>query len=659
MTPPDLDDPELEAQLSELLDVFSSEELAHMARRQKEHEEFAQKLGPQTKEELWEWFRDVIGVKLGRVAVCPGHSSQLDMAWEVYSFQVLRVLWVLSRGGGKTSLMAWLDYCQAEHYPGWESFTIGPGKNQGERKYEHMLPFVVEGGVIGGKELDHIARSIQTKTIWKTGSAMEIALGGTVDNANGPRVPRLHRDETELMQNDTYKQAGNIPAGRECRDGRYAPAQIVDTSTMKWAGGRVDKEMEAYDEAIKKGERPRMEVRIACLYEVAAENPACRSAPKEEREARLVELGRDPSELCDCDTYINDVWEVDDTVELDKEPEERTLESVCQGRFFRSRGYKRFDDVQTLFLENDRETWEAEQECSQPSREGAFVKSYSEFRHGVKGYDHDPANGPIFLGVDWGGTDEHSVGWYQYLEREVQVQAYKGDRIKTLPAGSLVLFSEIFRAGIGDVELGQIVQGREAEWMVQYPGWHVEERYPDSANASGRMNWRDHLSMHTTSRIKKDFKAEVKYIRTWVGNSKYFVDIQQCPVFNKAIKAWKAENGVEVHDWASHPMAQLRYVLHNLEVSGRKQARKENVGSNNLPAAADDADDRVREREHELVKPEKEGAAVVVIGEAKPEHGLEEIGDLGAEDSPLREAALSMGSESEYRAGFGGNRPVR
>jgi hypothetical protein len=132
------------------------------------------------------------------------------------------------------------------------------------------------------------------------------------------------------------------------------------------------------------------------------------------------------------------------------EPEPRTLESVCQGRFARSRGYKGFDDIQTLFLENDRETWSAEQECAQPATEGAYIKSYSQARNGIRGYVPDPENGPIDQGIDWGSDDEHAVIWFQELTREVRVQSFKGGSVKVLPVGATVAFAESFKAGIGN-----------------------------------------------------------------------------------------------------------------------------------------------------------------------------------------------------------------
>lgn len=614
-----------------------------MAASQIEYEEIRANLGPQNAEELWDWMKDRVGVELSRVAVCPGHHSQLDIAWEIYSFSVTRVLWVMNRGGGKTSLAAWVDACQAEHFPGWEVFTIGANKEQGKRKYDHLLPLVVEGGVIGGKELPHVIRSIATETQLKNGSKHEIANGGSPEQANGPRTPRLHRDEVELMQDDTHKQAGNIPAGRKLRDGRYAPAQILDTSTMKQAEGRVDKSIQEYKLAISKGQRPRMEVRVSCVFESAVENPTCRSVSERERRLRLIELGRNPDEICDCDTYISDVWPSDDP---ERPPKDRTLEDVCQGRFFRSRGHKEFDDIQTLFLENDRVTWNAEQECSEPSRQGAYLSSYSEVLHGIRGYDPDPANGLIVTGTDWGGTDQHAHGWWQLLSRDVEVRSYVGDHIKVMPAGSLVLFGEIFEASIGNVALGQKVLQAEREWMIRWPGWRVHERYPDSANRSGILDWRDQLGMPMVSRIKKDFLEELKLVRTRVGSGNFFVDIVACPWFDKSIKAWRQVNGREVHDFSSHHMAEFRYVEHNLHVVERLLVKQGHNADHDQPAAAEDSDRAPRrEAEMSLVGPR-------VIGDSsalRRPSSTEIDGDIGAEDSPLATETLIMPSEHAWR----------
>lgn len=643
---------DLEKILYKALELADPDSIRDGLRQHDDLKQIKAKLGPQTKEEFWEVIRERVGVELSRVAVCPGHQSQLDMMWEVYSFEVRNVLWVLNRGGGKTSAAAWLDDLQAVYWPGFASFTIGATKTQGDRKYEYLLPMVVEGGVIGGKELDHILRSIATETNYKNGSKIEISLGGSVEQANGPRTPRLHRDEVEQMRRDTFKQAANIPAGRKMRDGRYAPAQILDTSTMKSAEGHVDLAIQAYTKALEIGQRPTQEVRISCIFESSVENPACRSVPEAERRARLIELERDPDELCQCDTYVSDIWPLEDEND-DIEPEPRTLESVCQGRFFRSRGHKEFDDIQTLFTANDRETWSAEQECAQPSTEGAYIRSYNQTRNGIQKFIPDPINGLIYESVDWGTTDEAWWGAFQILDHPVQCKAFMGDGVRTLPVGALVVFDEIYKAGLGNVELGILVQERELYWMNEIPGWHVHERYADSANAGARKDWEIHCGLKTHSRIRKDFIEELKMVRSRVGRrGGLYVDIVRCPWYDKSIRAWKSVNGREVHDFSSHAMAAARYLEHNLTVVNRRLAK---AGSAPPAAGYEDRSERSVEREAELAQAVKAnplrpgGVPIVMIGGRRNDLNSESLGEVGAEDSPIRGEGSSMGSERDWR----------
>lgn len=620
--PDQLDRESLRALLS---GAFNEDELVEIVANYEEIVEATQRLGPQTKEELWHYFKDKYKIELSTVAVCEGHVSQLDLVWEVYSFEVKNVLWVLSRGSGKTFLMAKTDETQCDFYPGFGTFTIGPGKNQGERKYDHILPDVIEGGVIGGKEKPHIARSILTKTEWVNGSRMEISLGGDPANAAGPREPRLHRDERELMNPATYRKAGNIPAGRMSRDGRYMPAQIIDTTTMEKAGGPVDLAIEAYNDAVRTGVRPRQEVRIACIFEAAAENPTCRCVPDDVRRARLIELDRDPDEVCDCETYQSGFMPNEDP---DAEPEPRTLDKICQGRFFKGRGHKQFDDVQALFLENEPDMWDAEQECSQPAREGAYLRAYNQIRSGIKGYEPRPEYGDVYSATDWGGSDEHSHGWYQWLQMPVEVTMWKSGLRRTIPAGSVVRFAEFYKAQIGDIALGQKVQEIESEWMLRWPGWRVKERYVDVANLSARLNWRDQLGMPTLSRVKKDFDAEVTMVRALVGSRYWFIDIPACPWGDKALRAWAQINGHEIHNWASHPMAELRYYESNRQVHVRESAR-ETKRAQGPPPRADDSD------RQEARKAELGGRVVVTYNKPREDRGLEVLAVGAAADSPL------------------------
>lgn len=573
-------------------------------------------------EMLWSddiWWDDVVSVEDA------GYQQTYDLCVPDHHNFVADGLFVHN-----TYLMAKVDETQADYFPGFTSFTIGPGKNQGERKYEHILPDVVEGGVIGGKEKEHIARSVMTKTEWKNTSSMEISLGGEPENANGPRTVRLHRDERELMKEVTASQAGGIPAGKWTRDGsRYMPSQIVDTSTMKWAGGTIDKLMEEYFDAINKGRRPRQQLRISCIFEAAKENPFCRSVPDDQRRVRLIELGLDPDQKCECNEYESGVFVNEDP---DKEDEPRTLDKVCQGRFFRSRGYKEFGDITAIFNDIEPDTWEAEFECAQPARDGAYLKAYNQLRSGIKDYEPRPEYGDIYTSTDWGGSDEHSHGWYQWLAVDVEVTMWKSGNSRVIPAGSVVRFAEIYRAQIGNIQLGEMVIAQENEFMLRWPGWRVKERYCDMASLAARLDWRDQLGLDAMSWVKKDFDTEVKMVRSAVGSRYFYIDIPACPWGDKAMRAWRQINGHEVHDWATHPMAEMRYFESNRQKHVREAARRVKASRTAGPGAADDQQQRTAERHAEVGR-----VTVTRHGRQPGQHSEREaIGVLGVADSPHR-----------------------
>jgi hypothetical protein len=625
----------------DLLGELSDEELAEIEKNAEAIDAEVVARGPQTPDELWDYFKQRYKVELPRVAVCPGHSSQFEVICDIYFYTILRLLWIVSRGGGKTSSMAWVHDASAENFPGYKGLTVGASLSQGERMYEHLLPFVVEGGVIGGNELPHIARSIEKKTTWKTGSQVEI-VAATIANVNGPRMPRLHRDEVEIMyreKEDVYKQAENIPAGAMSKDGRYMKAQVIDTSTMKWAHGLVAAQKEEYETAITEGRRPPTVVKITCLFEIAREVPHCRAVPEEDRKARIRELiaehgeqyvedyysveNADPCATCDCDIIVKGTWD-------DDKRTERTLESVCAGRFARSRGFKPRDDVITLFYGNGRREWEAEQECSRPSGEGLYIESFSRVRHGLKHWNPDPNIGKIFQAVDWGGTDAHSVGWYQEVDHPVTAELWAGGLV-TIPAGACVRFAEIYRGGIGNVAVGRMAIAMEDAWRKQYgASWYVSERYPDPANNGARLDWRDHLGLETTNRIKKDFLEEVKLTRDMVDDRLAFVVVDACTMWVKSIEAWHEEKGHEVHDWSTHPMAEFRYYAHNRNVVRRKGAAQNRQST--PAAAASSRDDEYDERERSPIR-ERDTIEIVGVG--------------GADDSPYRRGGRRIGRGDE------------
>src|SRR5690606_16179702 len=93
---------------------------------------------------------------------------------------------------------------------------------------------------------------------------------------------------------------------------------------------------------------------------------------------------------CPCGKVVKGKWE---------NGKPRTLFDVCGGRFARSSGFVPLDDIINTFTKTSREVWEAQQECTRPSSEGMIVPQFNRQQHGIRRYDPNPQNGPIYLAV--------------------------------------------------------------------------------------------------------------------------------------------------------------------------------------------------------------------------------------------------------------------
>lgn len=212
----------------------------------------------------------------------------------------------------------------------------------------------------------------------------------------------------------------NMAVSKTLPDGTVYPSLELLTSTRKSQHGRMQKLIDGIDEAKRMGMEPSYELIAWCIFEVAKEVPNCQKAPDKERKARLKELGMDPSSICDCHKQMNGTWP--DQTTSEGLPKPRLLTDVCQGRLFRSRGHLPISDVIQKFKQNSIYTWNAQMECSEPETENNYLRGFTAERNGVLGFVPDPANGPIYQSVDWGGCYDGETdvltdrGWVPFPE---------------------------------------------------------------------------------------------------------------------------------------------------------------------------------------------------------------------------------------------------
>jgi hypothetical protein len=554
-----LSEEELHAALISELSELSDDELQQ---RYKEYEQLLQRLqtsGPQTRDELHGWIKDELGLDIPRVAVCPDHQAPFEVLADLY-FEVTldgdivdAALVMANRGGSKTFLIALLHYINSRFKPGVESCTFGAVEAQSFRAYNHLKGWIYDDH---GNKRPEIVSSLMKETYFTNGSKIEV-LGSTPEAVNGPHPHKAHADEIELMREDTFTESRNMTVAGRTKDGREITPQDILTSTRKGPSGRMQQLIDEIDDAKAKGLKPPRRMYAWCIFETAAQIKNCQVA-----------LGLNPDDEdyqgCDCHIIPRGEWENGKT---------RLLRDVCQGRFYKSRGWQPKIEVEKQFRENDRITWETQQECRRPEMKWHYVPNWSDERHCIREFEPDPLNGPIFLAVDWGGTNPSAVNWYQLLNYEIEVaqwiQPLEDQTLKVrLDAGFIVCFDEIYIAETGATKLADMVIAKETRYRQRFgSNWAVEERFADPQGKMARKDWAYHspplaTKWHTT----RKFDEHIDVVSEIFDMDIFRVVGDKCPMFVREIKAWRRDEktGKQIDEF-NHAMSNFRYALSNMK----------------------------------------------------------------------------------------------
>jgi hypothetical protein len=532
---------------------------------------------PKTPDELWDYIRDTWHIEISRTQVCEDHDTPFDFFCAGFFEWFPNIFCIGPRGGGKSFDMALLHEMNSRFKPGCESITFGAVEEQSQKVYDDFKNIFLNGGLPEGETETAGEPKIQS-TVFKNGSVVK-CLPGTVAKVNGPHPPKPHSDEVDLMKAPVWKESRNLASDKVTPDGRRIKAQNYATSTMKYKNGRVDVIRQAFlaakAKAIAKfgvGDKERVDdlitktapfyLFIYCIFEIAQQVPNCRRAPENAAMPETYTAGL-PERACKCDCHVIESGKWDDG-------EPRTLDQVCKGKLYRSRGHRTRSEIIQLFIQNDRLTWEAQQECREAESEGLYIKAFSRKRHGLSSFPLDPSNGPIFTGTDWGFTNPACVLWVQYLERAVPAMDYNGDP-KIIPAKSRVVFAEIYIDKATATELGQKAIVREVKLASGWSGGRVpiRRRWADLQGAGDRKDWRK-MGLPTAKYSTRSFEEHVKEVRGMFENDRAYVVVDKdeltgmgCPEYADEIEGWREEDGKEVQS-ANHAMAAGRYVFYGM-----------------------------------------------------------------------------------------------
>lgn len=298
-----------------------------------------------------------------------------------------------------------------------------------------------------------------------------------------------------------------------------------------------------------------------CLKETAAQVKNCQIARPDLPD----------SEKCSCHTIRKGEWE---------DGSSRLLRDVCNGDFYKSRGWQPFGDIAKQFTENDRDTFEVQQLCLKPEMRHHYVPAWRDEKHAIRGFLPDPENGPIFTSTDWGGTNPHSVGFYQLLRNEVEVRAWiQPDESKEpvtvrIQEGTIVRFDEIYIAEIGNDKLGELVKQKEAEYRKIFPKFRVMERFADPQGKAARLDWKA-IGLRTTWHTTREFEEHIKVVSDTFEDDLFRVNGEKCPMFLWEVKQWRRHPKTDEQiDENNHAMSEFRYCLANVKKIRKKALRQ-------------------------------------------------------------------------------------
>lgn len=598
----------------ELTKIFEGIDEDTLLATLEELEDFERELaakGPQNPDELWDWIDQNLGLQLTRHKVCEDHIAPFDVLCDAYFEEAFEwphpqfgirtyggigsMLVMANRGGSKTFLVALLHFLNSSFKPGYEGVTFGAVEEQSKRCYNHLKPWVTvvkpdpKTGTKRTVERDGIEYSQRSETKWEgiddrygvpRSSKVEI-LSGTKEAVNGPHPNVAHADEAEQMKDETWDESRNMAiAGKDAFGRTIMPRNIV-TSTRKSKHGRMQTLINEIKKAEAQGFIPSFKLCAWCIWETAAQVVNCRNEP--------ANAGLPDDQLCNCNRIPKGVWDDGTT---------RLLQQVCAikdhddnvigGKLYRSQGWQPKDQVDELFRQNPRAIWEAQQECSEPETENNYIQGWRPQRSVLQMYDPDPTLGPIFSSVDWGAGNPNAFHWYQYLYYEIEVMDYEWNW-RTIPAGSLVVFDEIYEADIGAGKLADMVVAREAEWREIYPEWRVHSRFYDPAGRQSKLDFEDRgprlgwwgatrdvqtgidlmIDLHEGTHFDKKTHDIRSFLYAAASNevqSQHAKEETACPMWRLEVEFWRKnpKTGLELEE-LNHAMANCRYLLVNLD----------------------------------------------------------------------------------------------
>lgn len=499
----------------------------------------------ETDDQLHAWIKAELGVDIPRVAVCPEHNAPFEVVADLFFNRVDAAIVVANRGGGKTMTAALWQFLNMRFIPEVECASVGAQEIQAKRAYQHFKLYQRKAGE-AYKDV-----SLISETVWKNGAKYEI-LTGSIGSVNGPHPQKVHRDEVELMDEKVYQDSLQMEKSKRDSNGNMIPSQTLLTSTRKASDGLMQKILNEVTEANKTGRKTPYKVYVYCIKETVERQENCAVANPDLSE----------EERCNCENVGH--GEIEPGVP-------RTLSSVCDGAFSRSDGFMPIEDVEKTFVKTSRAVFDAQQLCKRPYSEDITLESFSREKNCISNFTFDPDNGPVYQGIDIGGTSPHAVEWIQVLDYEVEVMSYSG-LPKRLPEGSCVVFRELYIAEIGNQKLASMIVDTEM-LLAEEAGkpFKVQGRFIDPQAKLARLDFKEHKPpLKGTWPVKtRDREEHFKVLNDYVEDNLFYVVLDEVPMFVEEVEVWNINKDRKKFD---HAVDATLYGVSNLCVEEKSRS---------------------------------------------------------------------------------------
>jgi hypothetical protein len=192
----------------------------------------------------------------------------------------------------------------------------------------------------------------------------------------------------------------------------------------------------------------------------------------------------------DCEGIVNGEWQTGLP---------RTFKSICNGKMRQADGFIKKEDTINRFMTLDRETWDSQQECLSPEREGLV---HSWFDNSVD-VQKDSLIG-IYEGIDWGCDDPSVCLWIQKRGQEFWV------------------LDELYQTDLGVMDFIYLIKAKRVT-----EGYNdIWGTFPDPTGKAERLDF-EREGIPTSIQFEKNVKYGLSVLRSF-GEKKQILISSKC-----------------------------------------------------------------------------------------------------------------------------------